>query len=70
MPTYETLVVLFSNSGCEVCQKDCRGKEKESTGFLPYISVGMKLREAPTITLEKKGTSRIRQNDRVFLISA
>lgn len=28
MPTYEMLV-LFSNSSCEVYQKDCRGKENE-----------------------------------------
>lgn len=45
MPTYEMLIVLFSNSSCEVYQKECRGKVKESIGFFPYISVGIKLKK-------------------------
>lgn len=42
MPTYGMLVVLFSNSSCEVYQKECRRKDKESIGLFPYMSVNIK----------------------------
>lgn len=73
MPTYGMLVVLLSNLSCEVYQKECRRKDKESIGFFPYMSVSIKLlkKKKPTasytIKSKKKGTSRIKQeNDLIF----